>query len=90
MHPALYKNLIRPILFRLDAEEAHLLIHRWIGQCRPLWAMAGKALTYKGDDLECALFGHKLSNPIGLAAGFDKNADLVEFIGHLGFRDGPG
>jgi len=85
MNPSLYKSLIRPILFRLDSEQAHLLIHRLAGQCRPLLTVAGAAWQYRGDDLQCDLFGHKLSNPIGLAAGFDKNADLVELLGHVGF-----
>ncbi len=83
MNPSIYKSLIRPILFRLDAEQAHLFVHGLASRCRPLLSIAGKG--YDGDDLHCDLFGHNLSNPVGLAAGFDKNGDLVEVLRDIGF-----
>ncbi len=85
MDPALYKMFLRPILFRLDAEEAHHLLHSFARRNKHLWPLAGLTLTYKATDLVCDLFGHQLSNPVGLAAGFDKNGDLVDFLGHAGF-----
>ncbi len=85
LSPAFYKQFIRPTLFRQDPEQAHLAIHKSIAMCRPLWPMFGKNFVYTESDLSCELFGQKLSNPVGLAAGFDKNGDLTEFLNYLGF-----
>jgi dihydroorotate dehydrogenase len=85
MDPVFYKNLLRPILFRLDPEDAHHLIHSFARNGWLLWPLLKNGLDYKKDDLACDLFGHRLSNPIGLAAGFDKNGDLVECLNCFGF-----
>ncbi len=81
-----YKTLIRPLLFQMDPEQAHVLVH-WLlkkfGKIAPL--VGGGSYSYLGTDLSCDLFGHSLSNPIGLAAGFDKNGELVEVLGGMGF-----
>lgn len=82
---SLYKSLARPLLFRLDAEQAHYLVHWLLRTFSPLLPMAGGSFIYRGHDLECNLFGHRLGHPLGLAAGFDKNAELVDILGHLGF-----
>lgn len=83
--PAFYKQFIRPALFRNDPESAHLLTHQLVARCRPLWPMLSKSFVYSGTDLSCNLFGKTLQNPVGLAAGFDKNGDLAEFLNYLGF-----
>lgn len=80
---AIYERLIRPLLFKLDPEQAHALAHGLLhgfGGLLPL-------LSYKYDrsDLQIDLFGRRLSNPIGLAAGFDKNGSLTEQLDSLGF-----
>lgn len=86
MSESFYKNIIRPIFFRMDPEEAHLLVHDLMRQFRPLLPMI--SLTYKDSDLGCDLLGHQVSNPLGLAAGFDKNGDLAEVLKQLGFGYG--
>jgi len=68
-----------PALQRLPPETAHHLA------LRGLRLMRGqvKAPAWNGAAIE--LFGLKFANPVGLAAGFDKNADCVDGLGALGF-----
>lgn len=79
----LYENLIRPLLFGLDPEEVHDFAHRSLLTAAPL--LQAFPFQYKKDDLKVELFGKKLSNPVGLAAGFDKNGSLTPVLGALGF-----
>jgi dihydroorotate dehydrogenase len=78
-----YENLMRPILFRLDPESVHHLASGCLRASQPL--LGGLGLAYEKDDLKTDLFGKAIKNPIGLAAGFDKNAGLVPVLGNLGF-----
>jgi dihydroorotate dehydrogenase len=73
-------RLAFPLLRRLDAETAHGLTLWGLRQ-----GLAGRAEG--GDDpvLRTRLFGHDLTNPIGLAAGFDKNAVAPDALLALGF-----
>ncbi|MDP4823964.1 MAG: quinone-dependent dihydroorotate dehydrogenase [Aestuariivirgaceae bacterium] len=72
--------LIRPVLFALDAERAHNLA------LKALKLGLVPALGVKPDAaLAVELFGLRFANPVGLAAGFDKNAEAVEAIARLGF-----
>jgi dihydroorotate dehydrogenase len=83
MRDAFYEDLLRPLLFQLDPEDAHNLVHSLLhtfGGILP-------ALPYKytGTDLQTEIAGRPLPNPVGLAAGFDKNANLTDLLGYLGF-----
>ena len=73
-------NKLRSIIFKLDPELAHNL--------------AIKALKYNyipnnkipaNSLIETEIFGKKISNPIGLAAGFDKDAEVYNSLYKLGF-----
>lgn len=77
--PSLY-SLIRPFIFKMDAEKAHNMT------IKTLKAGLGPRCA-KPDDkaLETNVFGKTFANPIGLAAGFDKNADVVIPMFRLGF-----
>ena len=83
----MYKHIIRPILFCFSAES----IHRFVAGCLRLSRRIGflpliRAMyTYKHPSLEREVFGIRFSNPIGLAAGFDKNGDLYREMSALGF-----
>ncbi len=84
-----YKNLVRPALFQMDAEEAHELGQRLLPASKGLMEVVS---NYYLRDLEPALAlletsvaGRNLAHPIGLAAGFDKNAHLVEELSSVGF-----
>ena len=79
MTPAIASALL-PALRRIDPERAHRLALRALRL-----GLAGRAAG--GDDpvLACRLLGHALSNPIGLAAGFDKDAVAAPGLLRLGF-----
>jgi len=83
----MYKTLLRPILFSFDPEKVHYftfslikIVHRlgFGGLFRALYQI-------KHPSLERKLFGIKFSNPVGLAAGFDKNAVLYNELANFGF-----
>jgi len=80
----LYSQLFRPALFRLDAEKAHefaihgLQIGGWIPSA--LHATFGKPPSHP-----VTAFGLKFPNPVGLAAGMDKNAVALPAWEALGF-----
>lgn len=76
---SLYRNLVFPLVRHVDAETAHRLTLKLL-RCAPL-PPAGP------DDpvLATTLFGKRLSNPVGLAAGFDKNAEVPDAMLRLGF-----
>lgn len=83
----MYK-LVKPILFALDPEEAHHLVSGGLRSFCKVWG--GKRLlksvyTYEHPKLARNVFGLTFKNPIGLAAGFDKNAAFVEEMDALGF-----
>ncbi len=78
----IYENIIRPILFNFDPEEAHNLVHSLLTMAP---ALSMLPCRYGKDDLRLQLFGTTISNPVGLAAGFDKNGALLSVLGHLGF-----
>lgn len=83
----MYKILARPILFLLDAEKAHYFTFSLVrflskigfsGLFRSLYVVNNKSL-------EREVFGLKFKNPVGLAAGFDKNAVLFNEFSNFGF-----
>lgn len=84
----MYKNLIRPILFCFDAESIHYFVNYILKISFQIPIIADflkKAFIYEHPSLEREVFGIKFKNPVGLAAGFDKNADLVDELSYLGF-----
>lgn len=83
---ALYEKVVRPIMFRQDAENAHARALAWLAllqRCGPLRKSMESWNSSRGEPLE--LFGLKFPNPIGLAAGFDKDAHCWQVMGALGF-----
>src|ERR1700722_18366531 len=81
----IYRDFFKPILFQFDPEQSHNLVHKLINQYKPVLATVASNFIYPSDDLQISLFDKTLSNPIGLAAGFDKNGDLVHTLKYLGF-----
>ena len=84
----MYKLFIRPFLFLFDPEKIHYVTFSLIRfLCKvPLMAFVFRWL-YKIEDkrLERTLFGITFKNPVGLAAGFDKNAVLFNELANFGF-----
>ncbi len=74
-------NLVRPLMMRLDPEKAHRLTLRLLKSGLPSLLSAGE----DPPELATTLFGARLPNPIGLAAGFDKNAEVPDAMLRLGF-----
>ncbi|CAM1368295.1 quinone-dependent dihydroorotate dehydrogenase [Tenacibaculum xiamenense] len=84
----MYKFLIRPIFFLFDPEKIHHFTFSLVkGLSRiPLMSSLFRSI-YKVKDkrLERKLFGLTFENPVGLAAGFDKNAVLYNELADFGF-----
>ena len=80
----MYKSIIRPILFRFDPEDVHhftFSVLKNFGFLTKLFFP--RPIVDKR--LEREVFGLKFKNPVGLAAGFDKNAVLFNELAYLGF-----
>jgi len=80
--------LVRPPLFRLDPEAAHGIAMRSLRAVQavpPLAAALRRRFLVDAPALERTLFGRELLNPVGLAAGFDKDAVAVRGLAALGF-----
>ena len=79
--------LLKPLLFRLDAERAHTLIggllHAAAGT--PLLPLLRALYVYDDPILRSTCTGLDFPNPLGLAAGFDKRAELIAPMAALGF-----
>lgn len=87
-HFDMYKLLIRPILFWFDPEEVHYFTFSWIRFLNkiPGFAAICNAMYSVNDQrLEREVFGLKFKNPVGLAAGFDKDAKLYKELANFGF-----
>jgi dihydroorotate dehydrogenase len=83
-----YKSLIRPLLFKLDPERVHYLTTDALRTAfgLPFTKSISRSMFRVQDQrLERELFGLKFPNPVGLAAGFDKDAKLVDELAELGF-----
>ena len=83
----LYRDLIRPQLFRWDAEEIHHLTIQGLSVAGavPLLPEAVRAAAAPPAVLTQTLWGREFASPLGLAAGLDKNAEAVRAFGALGF-----
>tara|TARA_B100000927_G_scaffold126189_1_gene101827 strand:+ start:894 stop:1934 length:1041 start_codon:yes stop_codon:yes gene_type:complete len=83
-----YKLIVRPILFCLDPERVHYISLNWLKAISKIPFISGfiKAIFQtKNTLLEKELFGLKFPNPVGLAAGFDKNGKYIKELSNFGF-----
>ncbi|OXM84107.1 quinone-dependent dihydroorotate dehydrogenase [Paenibacillus rigui] len=85
----LYKNIAKPVLFRMDPEKAH---HLTIDGLHTVANLPGGRALLRGmysvpayAELETSLCGLRFANPVGLAAGLDKNAKAVPGFSSIGF-----
>ena len=84
----MYKSIIRSILFLFPPEQAHQLtvgLLRFAMQIPMIRRMFYNRFTVESPHLTRNLFGLTFKNPVGLAAGFDKDAKLVDEMEALGF-----
>jgi dihydroorotate dehydrogenase len=68
----------------MDAEDAHYAVQDFVRKTAGVWKNTGW-FDFETPKLETNFLGTVLKNPIGLAAGFDKNGYLVDVLGRLGF-----
>lgn len=83
-----YKQILKRILFRIDPEKTHdtaLKIGKFCGSHRLTKSLAAFAFSYSNSKLEQNILGINFKNPVGLAAGFDKDAEMIDIMPHLGF-----
>lgn len=81
-------NQLRPLLFRLDPETAHHLtlgLLKWAGDLPGTRDMLRAMYDLQDERLRVNAFGVAFKNPVGLAAGYDKNAIAVHGLAALGF-----
>lgn len=84
----MYKLLVRPILFLFDPEKIHDFIFssiRNLFKIPGLKSIVKSSYSSNNPKLEKELFGLKFKNPVGLAAGFDKDAKLFNELSAFGF-----
>ncbi|MCB0487535.1 MAG: quinone-dependent dihydroorotate dehydrogenase [Cyclobacteriaceae bacterium] len=84
----MYKLLVRPILFFFDAEVIHHFVFKLLsikGKVPGFKSLLRLLFNYKHKSLERTLFGVHFKNPVGLAAGFDKDAKLIDELSCFGF-----
>lgn len=84
----MYKLLIRPLLFCFDPEQVHYFtfsLIRFLNKIPGFGKLLQVMYEVKSPKLEREVFGLKFKNPVGLAAGFDKDAKLYKELSNLGF-----
>ena len=84
----MYKRVIRPILFLFDPEWVHYFSFAAIRvlHCIPfMGGLVRKLYSSKKPSLQKEVFGIHFPNPVGLAAGFDKDAKLFRELSNFGF-----
>ena len=80
----MYKSLIKPFLFLFQPEKAHYITFSLL-KIPGLSALLKTIYGFEDERLEREVFGLRFKNPIGMAAGFDKNALRIDEFAALGF-----
>ena len=84
----MYKIFIRPLLFCFDPEKVHYFTFsfiRFLNKIPGFSSLFQALYEVKDARLEREVFGIKFKNPVGLAAGFDKDAKLYQELSNFGF-----
>jgi dihydroorotate dehydrogenase len=84
----LYQKVLKPIFFRIDPEEIHnymVLIGHFLGKFIITRKITKFFFVYRSPLLEQRILGIKFQNPVGLSAGFDKNALMINIMRDVGF-----
>ncbi len=83
-----YKKIAKQILFRKDPEWVHdstLKVAQNLSQSSSAKWLINKSIAYKNSNLNQTIDDISYANPIGLAAGWDKDADAVNLMSSIGF-----
>ncbi|MFA6354166.1 MAG: quinone-dependent dihydroorotate dehydrogenase [Candidatus Paceibacterota bacterium] len=84
----LYKFLLKPIFFKFDPELVHnriISLGEFLGRFSLTKKITAKLFNYENSKLETEVCGIKFKNPVGLAAGFDKDVRLTQIIPEVSF-----
>ncbi|MEX2585517.1 MAG: quinone-dependent dihydroorotate dehydrogenase, partial [Balneolaceae bacterium] len=84
----MYKNIVRPFLFRFNTDAVHESTIRWTGKVANspfLKRVASGLYNFQHPSLRQKVLGMTFRNPVGLAAGFDKNGTLAPAMEAIGF-----
>lgn len=84
----MYRSLIRPLLFRFDPERIHHFTFSFlaaIGSIPGIKTLLKALFVVNEKKLHRTLFGLTFKNPVGLAAGLDKDAKLIDELACFGF-----
>ena len=79
-----FERVVRPALFALPPEEAHALVKRALAS-RLAWERLAPWFELRDPRLQVKVGGIDLLNPLGVAAGFDKDGDSIDSLQCLGF-----
>lgn len=83
-----YRHLLKRIYFRIDPERVHdamTVVGQQLGKYAVTRAMTRFAFGYSNNALEQTIVGIRFKNPVGLAAGFDKDGVLTDIMESVGF-----
>jgi len=84
----LYKTLVRPVIFRTTSDYAHettLKVSAYLSQKKWVVNFSDKIFRSSDPALKQKIWGLSFRNPVGLAAGFDKNGTSVKLMEAIGF-----
>ena len=81
---AIYSKLLRPLMFKLPPERAQGVAHLALWP-KPLWSLLRSRLLFRDVRLQTNMGGIPLPNPVGLAAGYDKDCRFTGSLSNLGF-----
>ena len=80
----IYRFLIRPVVFRLPPEVSHRFAVDSF-RLRPVWRLFGLFARSRAGDQHTVLSGIEVRNPVGIAAGFDKDCEVLGSLLDIGF-----
>ncbi len=84
----IYQKLVKPVCFMHDAERVHnffIKTGKILGNNFATKKVISLVFNYQNPKLEQEILGIKFRNPVGLSAGFDKNAELISIMEDVGF-----
>ncbi|MCX6796940.1 MAG: quinone-dependent dihydroorotate dehydrogenase, partial [Candidatus Doudnabacteria bacterium] len=84
----LYKGLVKPLFFLMDPEDIHDKVVKFGNFLGRFWLFRIKTsfwFNYQNPILQQTILGINFKNPIGLAAGFDKDGYLIQILPSVGF-----
>ena len=84
----MYQYLIRPLLFLFDPEKVHLFTVEFLSLAHKIPGVKDllrNIFTVKDKGLQREILGLSFANPVGLAAGFDKDAVMIDLLEPFGF-----